>query len=88
MTAVYGAFRSIGAGNTEPGFETSLDAVFEVDPAAMDDLTLELYPAELLSGFQQRTRIHLGITPGNAEQWRAAGQDQMLEPAERTLRGI
>ena len=84
----YRSFRPLGAGNTEPGFETSLDAVFEVDPAAIDDLTLELYPVELVSGFTQRVLVHLGVTPGNADQWRAAGKDQVLEPAESTTRGI
>jgi hypothetical protein len=84
----YGRFRPLGAGTTHPGFETSVDAVFEVDPAAIDDLTLELYPVELVSGFTQRVRIHLGITPGNADQWRTAGRDQVLEPAEFTVRGI
>ena len=43
--------------------------------------------AELLSGYQQRARIHLGITPDNAEQWRAAARDQMLEPADRIVPG-
>jgi hypothetical protein len=84
----YGRFRHLGAGITQPGFETSVDAVFEVDPAAIDDLTLELYPVELVTGFTQRIRIHLGITPGNADQWRVAGRDQVLEPAEATVRGI
>jgi hypothetical protein len=84
----YEAFRALGAGNAQPGLEVAVDAVFEVDPAAIDHLTLELYPVELLSGYTQRTRIHLGITPGNADQWRAAARDQVLEPAESTVRGI
>jgi hypothetical protein len=84
----YARFRPVGAGITQPGFETSVDAVFEVDPAAIDDLTVELYPVELVSGFTQRVRVHLGITPGNADQWRTAGRDQVLEPAESTVRGI
>ena len=81
----FGLFRT---GNTEPGLEASVDAVFEVDPATIDHLTLEVYPFELVSGFTQHVRIHLGITPGNADEWRAAGRDQLIEPAERTIRGI
>ena len=84
----YEAFSYLGAGNAQPGFQVAVDAVFEVDPAVIDHLTLELYPAELLSGYTQRTRIHLGITPSNADQWRAAARDQVLEPAESTARGI
>jgi hypothetical protein len=84
----YQAFEFLAGGHTEPGLAASLDAVFEVDPATLDDLTLELYPVELVSGFTERARIHLGITPGNAEQWRAAGRDQIIELAERTIHGI
>ena len=36
----------------------------------------ELYETEFVSGYQQRLRIHLGITPGNADRWRAAAKDQ------------
>ena len=84
----YQSFGLFGTGKTEPGLEASVDAVFEVDPATIDDLTLEVYPFELVSGFSQNVRIHLGITPGNADEWRAAGRDQVIEPAERTVRGI
>lgn len=62
------------------GFRTRNDAVFEVDPAHLDDLTLQLWEGEIVAGYQQRSRIHLGITPANADQWRAAGQDQDVEP--------
>jgi hypothetical protein len=84
----YEAFGLFGPGNLEPGFQATHDAVFEVDPVTIDHLTLELYPVERVSGFTERTRIHLGITPGNAEQWRAAGQDQPIAAAEPTMRGI
>ncbi len=84
----YKRFGLFSPGETEPGFTASVDAVFEVDAAAIDDLTLELSPVELASGFTQHTRIHLGITPDNADEWRAAGRAQQITPAERTVRGI
>ena len=62
------------------GFRTRNDAVFEVDPAHIDDLTIQLWEGEIVSGYQQRSRIHLGITPGNANQWRAAGRNSGVEP--------
>ncbi len=62
------------------GFRVVNDAVFEVDPAHLDDLTVELWEGELVHGYQQRSRIHLGITPSNAEQWRAAGRNAGVEP--------
>jgi hypothetical protein len=62
------------------GFRTVGDAVFEVDPDHIDDLTLQLWETELVSGYQQRARIHLGITPQNAAAWRAAGAGTGVEP--------
>lgn len=84
----YDSFGFRKPGGAAPGLQESLDVVFEVDPATLDDLTLELDPVELLSGYSQNVRIHLGITPANADRWRAAGRDQVIEVAERTLRGI
>jgi hypothetical protein len=66
----------------------STDVTFEVDPARIDDLTLELYETEFVSGYQQRLRIHLGITPGNADRWRAAAKDQVLSPADPSTRAL
>ena len=67
------------------GFRTTNDVVFEVDPRHIDDLTLLLWESEVVFQYQQRARIHLGITPANAEQWRQAG----ARPERRTppLRG-
>lgn len=62
------------------GFQITNDVVFEVDPAHIDDLTLMLWEAEVVFQYPQRTRIHLGITPDNADQWRQAGRDQTVEP--------
>ena len=62
------------------GFRTTNDVVFEVDPRHIDDLTLLLWESEVVFQYQQRARIHLGITPANAEQWRQAARDQSVEP--------
>ena len=57
-----------------PGFKTSMDIVFEVDPARIEGLTLEMWRNEVISGYQQRVRIPLGITAANANQWRDAAR--------------
>jgi hypothetical protein len=77
----YGNFGVGGGASAEPGFTGFTDLLFEVDPAQVDDLTLEIGRRELLSGYSQRVRVHLGITPDNADQWRAAARDQILEAA-------
>jgi hypothetical protein len=78
----------LSAGVTaQPGFQTTVDSVFEVDPAQMDDLTLELGSNEILHGYQQRVRIRLGLRPASAEQWRAAARG-VLEPASSSTRAI
>ena len=71
----------------EPGFEAAQDLVFEVDPAAVDDLTLELDHREFIRAYPERVRIHLGITRANAADWRDAGRDQVLTPLDQTTRG-
>ena len=65
---------SLGATvRAEPGFETARDLVFEVDPARIADLTLELWDQGLVYRYYQRTQTPLGITAGNARQWAEAG---------------
>jgi hypothetical protein len=76
---VYAAYGGNATLVAAPGFEERTDLVFEVDPARIDDLTLELWQAEIIHGYQQRLQVHLGITPGNADQWRAAAPDQAVE---------
>jgi hypothetical protein len=58
-----------------------------VAPAHIDDLTLELGSNEVLRGYQQHVRIKLGITPANAEQWRATAKG-LIEPMTDTTRAI
>lgn len=69
-------FTSVGVA---PGFVEEVDYAFEVDPRHIDDLTLEIWQVEIISGFQQRLQVHLGITPANAAQWRAAAVGQGVE---------
>jgi hypothetical protein len=71
-----------------PGFEISTDAIFEVDPAHMDNLTLEMWPGEVLSAYQEHARIKLGITAANADQWVAAARGQELEMVPDARRAI
>ena len=83
----YEGFELSAGFSVDPGFQTSVESVFEVDPAQIDDLTLELRSNEILSGYQQRALIRLGVTPAKAAQWRAASQG-VLEPATDTKRAI
>ncbi|GAA3566706.1 hypothetical protein GCM10022197_23390 [Microlunatus spumicola] len=65
---------SLGASvRADPGFETARDLVYEVDPARIDDLTLELWDQGLVFRYYQRTRTPLGITSANARSWVEAG---------------
>jgi hypothetical protein len=78
----------MGVLTVDPGFETSVDIVFEVDPARIDGLTLEIWPSEFISSYQQRVRIDLGITTANAEQWRTAAKDRGIEMSRGTTKAI
>jgi len=84
----YDALSGPGLGNVPPGFSATADVVFEVDPAVLADLTLELAPADLITAYPEYARIHLGITEDNAEGWWAAGRDQVVEPIDPKSRGI
>jgi hypothetical protein len=73
--------------SAQPGFQTSIENVFEVDPDRIDNLTLEMGSNEVLTGYQQRLRVRLGVTAANAEQWRAAAVG-IVEAAPDTTRAI
>jgi hypothetical protein len=77
---VYDRYGSFNSFNAKPGFAERVDFVFEVDPAEIDDLTLEIWRVEIVHGYQARLQVHLGITPGNADAWRAAGAGRVIEP--------
>lgn len=86
--ASYTAYGSSSSVRADPGFATTAGLVFEVDPRRIDDLTLELTPLEVVSGYQQHVRIFLGITSANADQWRRVAANQVLTPDEPTSRGL
>ena len=70
---------SLGASvRADPGFETARDLVYEVDPARIDDLTLELWDSGLVYRYYQRTRTPLGITARNARAWVEAGSGRSV----------
>lgn len=72
---------SSNALRADPGFAQEEELVFEVDPAQIDDLSLEIWAASTVQGFYQRARVHLGITADNADQWRQAAEGRELQPA-------
>jgi hypothetical protein len=84
----YDSFSFYSGVQAAAGFRSTSDLVFEVDPARIDNLALELSNLEIVSGYQQHVRIYLGITPGNAAQWRSAAQGQVLVTEESTSEGI
>ncbi len=80
------------AGSTvfaDAGFETTRDVAFEVSPQRMEDLTVQVWDAKIVSGYHQRLRVHLGITADNATDWAAAAQSQRIElDPNETTRGL
>lgn len=62
----------------DPGFETSRDYAFEVDPARIDDLTFELWNKGTVFRYYERVQTPLGITAANAAQWARAGAGRTL----------
>lgn len=62
----------------DAGFETARDLVFEVDPARIDDLTLELWDQGTVYRYYQRTQTPLGITSANAGAWVEAGKGRSV----------
>jgi hypothetical protein len=84
----YDALSGPTVGSVSPGFAATADVVFEVDPAVLTDVTMELAPAGILTAYAEHARIHLGITADNAEAWRAAGRGQVIGTREQTNRGI
>lgn len=85
-------YTGFGLGSTvfaDAGFETTRDVAFEVSPQRIDDLTVQAWDAELVSGYHQRLRVHLGITADNAADWAAAAQGQRIElDPDETTKGL
>jgi hypothetical protein len=83
----YNGFNLGGGVSAEPGFLTTTELAYEVDPNRIDDLTLHLGSNEIVSGYQQQVEVHLGITPANAARVRAAGAGE-VKLAESLNRGL
>ena len=77
-TRVYDAYSSWFI-SADPGFQGRSDAVFEVDPTRIDNLTLELWQTGIVNGYYQRATVFLGITEDNAWQWRDAAKGRSVE---------
>lgn len=75
---VYEPYSSLSNIGAEPGYVSSSDFLFEVDPQQIDDLTLQIWNQGIVYGYHDRARIHLGITPDNADQWREAARDGLI----------
>jgi hypothetical protein len=77
---VYLPFTTLSSLSAVPGFKSSMDFVFEVDPVRIDALTLELWRGEIVSGYHQRVRVPLGVTGDNAEELRSRAHQPIMEP--------
>ena len=75
----YEDFGTSGQISADPGFQSTGDIIFEVNPAHIDGLTAEIWQGEIIAGYQEHAVIRLGITSRNAEQWRQAGAGQAVE---------
>lgn len=76
----YLPYSNLSSVTAVPGFTSSMDFVFEVDPNRIDDLTLELWQEEIVGGYNQRVQVPLRITAANADQWRARAHVPVVEP--------
>lgn len=73
----YIAYSSNSIVTASPGFETTVDFRFEVDPTQIDGLTLEMWDSGIITAYEDRARVQLGITRDNADAWRAAAKDRV-----------
>ncbi|MET0693508.1 MAG: hypothetical protein ABWY56_06230 [Propionibacteriaceae bacterium] len=76
----YKTYSSLDSISAVPGFESTGDLVYEVDPKRIDDLTIDLWNAEVVHGYYQRVRVPLGITARNADAFRARAGVPIVEP--------
>jgi len=75
---------SVAGLRVQPGFAERTTVAFEVDPQRIDDLVLQVGRGEVVSGYHQQLRVHLGITPENADGWRRASVGQVLDDGSNT----
>jgi hypothetical protein len=78
----YGSYQSLDTIVAAPGYVGRGSVVFEVDPAHIDDLTATIWQNEILSGYQQRVILSVGITAANAAQWRESAANRLLTVSE------
>ena len=84
----YDAFSTLSSVRADPGFQTTTQLTFEVDPRRLDgDVALELHPYEIVAGYQERLHIRLAddITVAG---WAAEARGRSLEidfPKQRAL---
>ncbi len=77
---VYLPYSSLSGVKADPGFRSQVDLIFEVDPSRIDDLAIELWPGEIITGYYQRIRVPLEVTSVNAAEARAAGRGPVVDP--------
>lgn len=84
----YDAFASIDDVRADPGFQTTAELVFEVDPRRLDDdAALELHPNEIVSGYQELLHIRLA-EDATVAGWAAQARDRTLEIASPAQRAV
>lgn len=84
----YDAFSTTDSVRAEPGFQTTAELTFEVDPRRLDDdAALELHPNEIVSGYQERLHIRLA-EDATAAGWAAQARDRTLEVASPSQRAV
>ena len=77
---VYLPYSSLSGATADPGFQSQVDVIFEVDPNRIDDLGIELWSGEIVAGYYQRIQVRLGVRAGNAAEARASGQAPIVDP--------
>ncbi len=88
--ATYEPAIDTGRVTADPGFESARDIAFEVDPNRVANLTLEFWSTRgFVQGYAEHVRVPIGITSGNAAEWRQAAQGVQLPLATvPTTRGL
>jgi hypothetical protein len=74
---------SLASVKADPGFETTQDLVFEVDPTRIAGATLELWDQGIVFRYFVRTQTPLGITAANEAQWADAGRGRTVDVVTR-----
>jgi hypothetical protein len=75
--------------SADPGFQSSDDVAFEVDPGSLAGATLTVWDGGFVTRYEQRVQAPLGITSANAERWATAGRESEVtlasQPETRAL---